>query len=321
VTVDARTRVVVGGPEVRLGNVTFSRGLAYMVASALGFSAMSVLVKLASPRLPTGEIVLARAVVTLVISYAMLRRARLPRWGTRKRGLVLRGVLGFGGLAGYYGALALLPLADATTLQQIVPVLTAVLAWWLLGERVGWPAAVALACGMAGVLVISREAIAVGHPGGSGLEALGVTVALAGAVCSAFAYVTVRQLSRREHPLVIVFYFPLVAMPLAIPWAAADWVTPAPIDLLLLVAIGMATQVGQVFLTMGLAAERVSRASAVNYLQIVFAMVWQLAVFGDVPTLATVAGAALIIGGTAVVSRFGGDAPRTPAPTSPAPPA
>lgn len=307
-------RVVVAPPAVTLGRVKLSRGLAYMAASALGFSAMSVLVKLASPRLPTGEIVLARAVVTLVISYAMLRRARLPLWGTHKRGLVLRGVLGFGGLAGYYGAIALLPLADATTLQQIVPVLTAVLGWWLLGERVGWSAALALACGMAGVIVIA-------HPSGSGLDPLGVTVALAAAVCSAFAYVTVRQLSRSEHPLVIVWYFPLVATPLAIPWAAADWVTPAPIDLLLLVAIGMATQVGQVFLTMGLAAERVSRASAVNYLQIVFAMLWQLAVFGDVPTYATITGAALIIGGTAVVSRFGGDAPRTPAPTSAAPPA
>lgn len=293
---------------VRLGGVTIPRGLVYMALSALGFSAMSMLVKVASARLPTGEIVLARGVVTLVISYVMVRRAGLSPWGTQRGKLVFRGLLGFGGLTGYYAAIALLPIADATTIQQIVPVLTAVLAWWLLDEKVGWTTVVALCFGIAGVLVIV-------HPSGAGLNPHGVLIALGAAVCSAIAYVTVRTLSRTEHALVIVFYFPLVATPLAIPWAVADWVTPAPIDLLLLLAIGVTTQVGQVFLTMGLAAERVGRATAVGYLQIVFAIGWQMAVFHQSPTLSTLLGAALIIGGTLVVARAP-QAPTPPAPTA-----
>ena len=293
---------------VRLGPVVIPRGLVYMALSALGFSAMSMLVKLASTRLPTGEIVLARGVVTLVISYAMVRRAGLSPWGTQKKRLLFRGVLGFGGLTGYYAAIALLPIADATTIQQIVPVLTAVLAWWLLDEKVGWSTAVALCFGIAGVLVIV-------HPSGAGLDPNGVLIALGAAVCSAIAYVTVRTLSRTEHPLVIVFYFPLVATPLAIPWAAAHWVTPSLLDLALLIAIGITTQIGQVFLTMGLAAERVGRATAVGYLQIVFAIGWQLAVFGVAPTAGTLIGAALIIGGTLVVARAP-QAPTPPAPTA-----
>lgn len=275
-----------------------SRGVLYMAASAFGFSAMSVLVKVASERLPTGEIVLARAVVTLGLSYVMIARAGLPPpapWGTRRAGLVFRGVLGFGGLAAYYAALARLPLADATTIQNIVPLITAPLAWWVLRERVGGSTFVALACGFAGVLLIV-------HPSGAGLDPVGVLIAIGAALCSSVAYVTVRQLARTEHPLVIVFYFPLVATPLAIPWAAAEWVTPSAVEVLLLVAIGLATQVGQVFLTMGLAVERVGRATSVGYLQIVFAMGWQLAVFGDAPELPTIAGAALIIAGTLVVA-------------------
>lgn len=281
---------------VRLGGMVVPRGLVYMAASALGFSAMAALVKLASPRIPTGEIVLARSVVTLVLSYAMVKRAGLSPWGTQRGQLVLRGFLGFGGLAGYYLAIALLPIADATTIHQVVPLMTALLAWWLLDERIGAATFVALACGIAGVLVIV-------HPSGAGLDPWGAGVALAAAICSAFAYVTVRQLSKSEHPLVIVFYFPLVATPLSIPWAAAGWVTPSAIDVLLLVAIGVTTQVGQVFLTMGLAVERVGRATAVGYLQIVFAIGWQLALFGEAPTAATIIGASLIIGGTLVVSR------------------
>lgn len=272
-----------------------SRGVSYMVASAFGFSVMSVLVKVATQRLPTGEIVLSRAVVTLVVSYAMVVRAGISPWGTNKRGLVFRGLLGFGGLTFYYLAIAHLPLADATTIQNTTPLLTAVLAWWILREAIGWATAFALACGIGGVMLIV-------HPSGAGLDPLGVAVALGAATTSAFAYVTVRQLARTEHALVIVFYFPLVATPLAVPWAVATWVTPQPIDWLLLIAIGLATQVGQVFLTMGLAIEKAGKATSIGYLQVAFAMVWQWAVFDAPPTVWSLAGAGLIVAGTLVVA-------------------
>jgi drug/metabolite transporter (DMT)-like permease len=273
-----------------------SRGVLYMTLSALGFSAMSVLVKLAAPHLPTGEIVLARALMTLVLSAAMVRRASLSPWGTQRGKLVLRGSLGFAALGCYYIALARLPLADATTLQYVQPLITALLAWWLLGEKIGWAAAFAIACGLAGVL-------AVVHPGmGAVADPAGALIALASAALSSVAYVTVRQLSRTEHPLVIVLYFPLVATPLAIPWAAADFVMPSPLDWLVLAGIGVTTQIGQVFLTMGLTVERAGRATSVGYIQICFAILWQLVVFRQAPALGTLAGAALIIAGTVAVS-------------------
>jgi drug/metabolite transporter (DMT)-like permease len=285
-----------------------SRGVLYMATSALGFSLMSMLVKVASVRLPTGEIVLARAIVTLMLSYVLVMRADLPIWGTQRGKLVFRGLLGFGGLTGYYIAIARLPLADATTIQQTTPLVTAFLAYWLLGERVGITTFIAFACGITGVLVIV-------HPSGNGLDPVGVAVAIAGSTCSAIAYVTVKQLSKTEHPLVIVFYFPLVATPLAVPWAIAEWVAPDAIDVLLLVGIGIATQIGQVFLTMGLAAERASRATSVGYLQVAFAIGWQFLVFDDPPTLATLGGAALIVAGTLVIAATAGR--RSPPATSP----
>ena len=87
-------RVAAAGAGAYSAAVKLSRGVLYMAASALGFSAMSLLVKVTSARLPTGEIVLARAVITLALSYVMVARARLPPpapWGTRRAGLVLRG--------------------------------------------------------------------------------------------------------------------------------------------------------------------------------------------------------------------------------------
>ena len=274
------------------------RGVFYMALSALGFSVMSVLVKLASPRLPTGEIVLARAVMTLAISYVMVKRASLSPWGNQRGRLFFRGLLGFVALGCYYMALARLPLADATTLHFTQPLLTSLLAWWLLGERVGWAAAFAIACGLGGVVLVIHP----GVPLDSGADPVGVAIALGSATFSSIAYVTVRQLAKTEHPLVIVFYFPLVATPLAIPWAAANFVLPSALDWLLLAGIGVTTQFGQVFLTRGLMIEGAGRATSVGYIQICFAVIWQIVIFGELPGLGTVLGAALIIGGTLAVS-------------------
>lgn len=275
-----------------------SRGVVFMILSAFGFSIMSLLVKLASPRIPTGEIVLSRAVLTLAISYVMVRRANLSPWGNQRSKLVVRGLLGFAALGLYYAALARLPLADATTLHYMQPIVTSILAWWILGEKVGWAAAFALACGIGGVMLVVHP----GMPLGDGADPVGVTLALASAALASFAYVTVRQLAHTEHPLVIVFYFPLIATPLAVPWALYDWAWPSAVDWLLLIGIGVSTQVGQVFLTRALMIERAGRATSVGYVQICFAVVWQLIIFGQHPALGTVLGAALVIGGTLAVS-------------------
>lgn len=290
-----------------------SRGALYMICSALGFSVMSVLVKVASEGgLPTGEIVLARAIVTLVVSYWMVKRAGLAPWGTSRGKLVFRGLLGFGGLTCYYGSLAHLPLADATTIQQSVPLTTALLAWWILREHIGWSTAIAIACGVGGVMLIV-------HPSGAGVEPIGLAFALGAVLFSSFAYVTVRQLARTENALVIVFYFPLVAMPLSIPWAVLDWVPPSPTQWLLLVAIGLTTQIGQVFLTMGLTVERAGRATSLGYIQVVFAMIWQTVLFDQAPELASIGGAALIVFGTLAVASAKAGRPSSPDTSTPPP--
>jgi drug/metabolite transporter (DMT)-like permease len=266
-----------------------------MVAAAFAFSAMSVLVK-SAPGLPTSQLVCARAAITLVLSLIMVRRNGVPFLGTRRGALVLRGVLGFLALAAYYWTLARLPLAEATTVHHTAPIWTALLAWLALREPLGRGTAPALILGMAGVVLVAR-------PTSLSFDTLGIAIALAGAMCSAAAYVTVRRLSRTEHPLVIVLYFALVAFPASLLWAIPEWVTPTPTEWLILLGIGVTTQIGQVCLTYGLSREPAARAMAVGYLQVAFAVLWGLALFDEVPLWTTVAGAALIVGGTAVASR------------------
>ncbi|HEU4629473.1 MAG TPA: DMT family transporter [Gemmatimonadaceae bacterium] len=271
-------------------------GLRYMAYGAFWFSVMSLLVKIAGAHLPTVEVVLVRSVVTLVLSAAMLRHAGVAPWGRRHGRLVLRGVLGFCALLCFYYALTHLPIADATVLQYMNPVFTALLAAGLLGERLALGEVAATAVSLAGVVLVARPSVLFG--GAVALPLHAVAIALLGALCSASAYVTVRSMGRAEHPLVVVFYFPLVSVPLGLPLVLPVWVWPTAREWAVLAGVGIATQIAQVYLTKGLQLEPAGRATAVGYLQVVFAAVWGLLFFGERPGLWTVGGTLLVAAGT-----------------------
>ena len=122
-----------------------------------------------------------------------------------------------------------------------------------------------------------------------------LAAALAGALLTAVAYVSVRQLGRSEHPQVIVLWFPMVSIPLSLPLVLLNPVLPTPAELGWLVGIGLFTQLGQIGLTHGLIQLSAARATTISYLQVAFAMVWGWLWFGEPPRLAMVAGAALIL--------------------------
>ena len=100
------------------------KGVGSMVLSALAFSLMTVFVKLAGERLPSQEIVVARAALSLALSWSLLRRAGISPWGNERRALWLRGLLGFAGLSCVFAAVTHLPLAEATVLQYLHPPIT-----------------------------------------------------------------------------------------------------------------------------------------------------------------------------------------------------
>jgi drug/metabolite transporter (DMT)-like permease len=276
-----------------------AKGRRHIIGSALGFSLMALFVKLAGQTLPTSEIVLARALISLVLSFVFLRARRLSPWGTHRGLLLLRGVLGFGGLCCFYYAVTHLPLAEATVIHFTNPIFTAVLATLWLGERNGGKVVLGLALGLGGTLLVAQPTGLGGHA--TALDPLGVGVAFGGALFSAAAYVTVRRLARTEEPLVIVFYFPLVAVPAALPMVIADFVWPHGIAWLWLLLVGVFTQIGQVQLTRGLQLLPAGQAMTIGYLQIVFAAALGLLVCAELPAVATMLGCGLIVAGAFVV--------------------
>lgn len=277
-------------------------GLRYMALGAFWFSLMSLLVKIAGQRLPSQEIVLVRAVITLALSYLLVRRAGVDIWGKNKRLLVLRGLLGFTALSFFYYSLVHLPLAEASIIQYTNPIFTAILAALLLREHMGRWEVGSVVISLFGVVLIARPGFLFGST--SQLSPLAVGIALTGALCSAGAYVSIRKMTA-EHPLVIVFYLPLVTLIATIPIAAPSLVWPTPIEWLVLVGVGITTQIAQVYMTHGLQMERAGRATAVGYLQVVFAAVWGALFFAEYPDRWSLLGGALILGSTFLLAQRG----------------
>ena len=269
-----------------------------MVASALSFSLMGVCVKQVGGRIPAAEVVFARAIVSVALSWWLLHRAGIPAWGKRRWLLIWRGAIGTAALLCVYAALAALPLAAATVLQYLYPPFTALLAWLMLGEPIGKRVLAAMALGWLGVLLVAQPAGLL--QGGATLALVPVLIAVAGALFTAFAYVSVRSLGTSEHPLVIVFYFPLVALPLSLPLVALNPVLPTPAELLWLVGVGVFTQLGQVYLTRSLTALPAARATAISYVQVLFAGGWGWLLFGESIDSWTIAGAGLVLAATLV---------------------
>ncbi|MFT5722487.1 MAG: drug/metabolite transporter (DMT)-like permease [Motiliproteus sp.] len=269
-------------------------GLRYMLLSSLGFALMAACVKIVSGLgIPVLEIVAARAIVSLVLSYLDIKRKRLSAWGNNKPLLIVRGTVGTLALMCVYFAVTTLPLAEAAILQYTYPAFTAVIALWFLKERIQKATVICIALSIVGLLVMLSPELNANAM--LTLPGISVMAALLGALGSAIAYVLVRRLSQSEDASVIIFYFPMIALPVSLVLLGDDLVMPSGEALILLLLVGLFTQVGQVGLTKALAVEKAGKAAAYSYVQVVFSIILGVLLFNDLPGLWTLLGGGLIM--------------------------
>jgi drug/metabolite transporter (DMT)-like permease len=278
-----------------------------MLLSAFSFSLMSLAVKLAGARIPTTELMFARGVLVSIVVGLDLARRRVAVSSRAPVKMLLRGFVGFLALGCFYFAVVHLPLAEVTVIYFTNPLFTAIIAALLLGERMR-PGELAVALlGLLGVAVMAAPpGLVAGLPGPLPLVPVGAAVLAA--VLAGVAYTLVRHL--RDHdPMLVVFYFAGITSLLGFPLMLPSFVWPRGGEWLMLLAVGVATLFGQIFLTLGLQRERAGRAAAIGYVQIVFAALWGALVFGELPRPTTLLGAGVIVACTVLLARRHGSLP------------
>jgi len=270
-------------------------GIKYILISTVFFAVMNVGVKYLH-HIPAYEIVFFRALISLVVCYFLLLRAGICPWGNNRKLLIMRGLTGTAALMMYFYTLQKMPLASAVTIQYLSPIFTIIIAGLMLREpprTVQW---LFFLVSFAGVVMIKGFDTRVTVPE--------LTVGVTAAVFSALAYNFIRKLKDYDHPLVVVFYFPMVTVPLVGLYTVFNWVTPVGYDWLILLAIGLATTVAQIFMTKAYQADRAANISNFNYLGSVYAIIIGLFLFNETLSLLAFGGIALILGGVILSSRF-----------------
>ena len=277
--------------------------LRFMLLSALSFALMTACVKLVSTHnIPVFEIVAARGLVSLIISYVDIKRKKIPVWGNNKILLISRGVVGTLALLCVYYAVTTLPLVEATLLQYLYPVFTAILAFLFLKEKIQRSTLICILFCLLGLVAMVKPNLSLNSE--VVLPWFSVFIALLGALGSGTAYVLVKRLSKCEDSSVIIFYFPLIALPLSIILLGDNFVMPDTEALILLLFVGIFTQIGQVGLTKAMQSEVAAKVSAFSYVQIIFSTILGVIIFNEVPSFWTLIGGVLIILG-ALINVFG----------------
>lgn len=270
-------------------------GLVLMVISAAAFAAMAAFAKKLLPNTPTQTVVLSRGLLMTTVFVWLARRRGVSVRGRRPGMLLLRGLLGYGALSCYFWSVQHLPLGDAVLLQYSHPIFVALLAPLVLGERTGPLQLLLVVAALGGVALIV-------HPTGELRSA--AMIGVLGSMLSGIAYLTIRELSRTEHPLTIVVWFPLASLVPALiaTLRAGDAAWPRNASQvaghLLVTASAL---VGQITLTFGLSIAGAARATAVTLTGPVFGMLFGYALFGTVPTPASLVGTAIVLASLAAL--------------------
>ena len=265
-----------------------SVGVRAMFLSTFFFAMANVCVKQVS-HLPAMEIVFFRCLLGVAFCFYGLQRANASLKGSNRMMLLLRGLFGTTALYFFFVTVQNIPLASAMTIQYLSPIFTAIIAIFLLKEKVRVPQWVFYAIAFAGVLFIEQFDTRVSPF----YLALGIISAFG----SGMAYNLVRSLKEKEHPLTVVFHFQLTGMIAGFVFTIFNWSTPAGWDWFYLVLIGIFSQLGQIFLTDALQKEKAASVAIIVYTGLIYGLSIGWIVFGEPQGAGSLFGMLLVVFG------------------------
>lgn len=247
-------------------------GLKFMLIAVSYFTVVNVSLKYLK-HLPVVEVVFFRALFSVVMSYIYLKKSKISVWGNNKPILFLRGAFGTVALTGFFYTVQVLPLGTAVTIQNLSPIFTLIVASFWLKEnpkKIQW---LFFLIAFLGVVLIKGF--------NTQIEIKDVIIGVLAAFGSGCAYASVRKLGKSEHPLVIVFYFPLITVPVMTPFVLYQWVTPQGIEWLFISLIGICTQLAQVYLTKAFQTSKAHEISMAHYVQIILSLIVGYILFNE----------------------------------------
>jgi len=277
----------------------------WMLVAGLLFAVMGLCVKLGAQHgFSSAELVFYRSFIGLIVICAMVRQQRLSLRTQHLRSHLYRGLSGFAALMLYFYAITWLPLSTAVTLNYTSPLFLAVLAAWVLKERVSPWVLAAVVSGFAGVALLLRPAF----------ESDQLFAGIAGLASGAFAsvaYLNVKQLGHlREPEWRVVYYFTLISTVGAAAWMMVNTFHPITWEGAAIIAgLGTSATLAQLAMTRAYLEGQTLVVGSLAYSTVVFASLLGIIVGGETPGLDGWIAIAIIVASGVVATVA---APRSP---------
>jgi drug/metabolite transporter (DMT)-like permease len=269
-----------------------NKGIIYIIISGLCFLVVNFFVKIlgAGPEqdlidnvqsYPGHELVLARSIITFIISWSIIRYRGLSMWGVNKKWLLIRSLAGTTALTMFFYTVHHIPLAIAIVVQNLSPIFTVILAMFLLKERVRTLQWFFIVMSFFGVALIGYDLLVNGDSNFEEVSLFWLGMGMVSALISAIAYTAIMKLRTTDTPIVIVMYFPMVAIPLMTILCFFEFTTPRGIEWLILLTIGIFTQFAQIYMTKALHEGAAATITPFKYLGIIYAFLVGYFFFGE----------------------------------------
>lgn len=301
------------------------KGIVYIILSGMAFFVINFFVKLLGnpendiiPHLqkyPAHELVFFRSLVSFVISASIIKYRGLPILGNNRKWLLLRGTAGMLALTIFFFTLHRLPLAIASTLQYLSPIFTVLIASRLFSERVSKMQYFTSLIAFSGVIFIGFNGF-LGGFSNQKWDLFWMGMGVLSAILSGIAYNAISKLKETEETINIVVYFPMLALPLTGIWCLFDFTFPQGIEWLILLTIGIFTQIAQVSLTRAFSSTNTAVIAPFQYIGAIYALLSGWFIFNEKLEIASLIGVCLVIFGVIFGTIFRAGKERKKAPES-----
>lgn len=277
-----RSLAALNARETPLAIATICAGVAFLVAN-------DAIAKLLTDRYTPIQIVFLRNLIAVpIIATVIIMAFGCASLRTRHLSLhAMRGALMTLGAWLYFTALIYLPLAEATALVFSAPIFITALSVPLLGEHVGWRRWGAVLLGFVGVLVIVR-------PGSAAFQ-VAALLPVGTALCYALFMISARWIDRSERLWTMMLFAMLFPMIYAAPFAVANWVPVQGGDILLFLGLAICGSLGLALIGQAFRMAPAAIVAPFDYTALIWATGLGWLIWGDVPLLWTILGAAIIV--------------------------
>jgi drug/metabolite transporter (DMT)-like permease len=265
------------------------KGIALILASTVFLGTSDVTAKYLSATLPSIEIAWIRFLTFALIMFpAMLPGSPLYALRTARPGLqAMRGIALLGSSLFFISGLRFLPIAEASATGFVAPLFVTALSIFLLGESVGVRRWLATAIGLIGVLIILRPGTSAFHPA--------AFFPIISALAWAATLIMTRMMSGREHAITTMTYSSIVGVGILSALVPFVWVAPSWHDILFGIFIGIASTAGQWIVVLAFRYADASVLAPFSYTQLLWVSILGFLIFGEIPDIWTVIGAAFIV--------------------------